>query len=299
VSNVIVRRGFVAACDAGALLRATAPAAPTRRKPGWMMSESGTPDLPARQASSRQLTTQELEAVIRRAVELQSGPASREEGVSEIEAVRIGQELGLDAPSVRRAIAEVRSRPPAEQGALGRSMGSGVARAARVLRRPAAQTGMMLEEYLCDCEFMLVQRRLPDRTRYVKDASFAAGLARMGRGFTRRHQSLDLQQIDVAVAALDADSCLVEVSVQLGSMRAGLAAGALGGGGGAAIGLATAIWATPVADPLMLLGVPVLGAFWYGMRAIYRRVHGSTQEKLESLLDRLEHNELPLRQRRR
>lgn len=241
---------------------------------------------------SRQLTTQQLEAVIRRAVELQSGPASREEGVSENEVIRIGQELGLEPAAVRRAIAEVRTRAPAEQGALGRAMGPGVARAARVLRRPAAGTGLRIETYLRESELMMVQRRFPDRTRYLRDSSLGAGLARFAKGFERSRQPLDLKQLDVAVSALDADSCLVEVSVDLAGQRTGLVAGALGGGGSIAAGLAATIWATPVADPLMLLGLPVVAGFWYGMRAIYRNVQQTTQEKLESFLDRLEHNEL-------
>jgi len=264
------------------------------------MSQPGKPDLPERRPATspvgaRNLTTQELEAVIRRAVELQAGPASREEGVSDTEVVRIGQELGLEPAAVRLAIAEVRSRPPEDRGLLGRGMGPGVARAARVLRRPAAGAGLLVEEYLRETELMVVQRRFPDRTRYVKDSSFAAGMARLARGFTRSGQPLSLNQIDVAVAALDADSCLVEVSVELGGARAGMAAGGLGGGGVLAGMLAAAVWATPVADPFMLLGIPVLAGSWYGMKAIYGNLQRSTQEKLESFLDRLEHNELRAR----
>jgi hypothetical protein len=254
-------------------------------------------DLPERRspppAVSRNLTTQELEAVIRRAVELQAGTSARtEEGVSEAEVVKIGQELGLEPAAVRRAVAEVRSRPPAERTALGRSMGPAVARAARVLRRPAAATGLMLERYLRESELMVVQRRFPDRTRYVRDSSLAAGFARFARGFTRHQQPLDIQQLDVGVSTLDPESCLLELSVDLGSTRTGIAAGALGGGGGLAAGLAATVWATPVADPFMLLGIPVFAAAWYGMRRIYGGVHRNIQEKLESFLDRVEHNDL-------
>ena len=259
------------------------------------MSEARKQNLPEprpEKAPARHYSTEELEAVIRRAVELQSGPASREEGVSANEVVRIAQELGLEPGAVRHAMAEVRSRPPAEQTTLGRSMGPGLARAARVVRRTAAATERLLSEYLRERELMVVQRRFPERTRYVRDGSIGAGLARMARGFGRSEQPLDLPRVDLAVSAIDAESCLVELSVDMGGARAGYAAGALGLGGSAAAGLATAIWATPVADPLMLLGLPVLGAAWYGMRAIYGATHRSTQEKLESFLDRLEHGDL-------
>ena len=261
------------------------------------MSEAGKRNLPEPRPESaavpaRHFSTEELEAVIRRAVELQSGTAAREEGVSEQEIVRIGQELGLEPAAVRRAIAEVRSGPPAERGVLGRGLGPAVASATRVLPGSASAVGARLEEYLRERELMVVQRRFPDRTRYVRDSSIAAGMARFARGFGRRGQPLDLKQVDVAVSSLDAGSCLVEVSADLGGMRTGMAAGALGGGGGVAAGIAAAVWATPVADPLMLLGIPVLAASWYGMRAIYGATHRSTRDKLESFLDRLEHGDL-------
>lgn len=115
-------------------------------------------DNPEHQAStlpvpSRNFTTQELEAVIRRAVELQAGNSARtEEGVSEVEVVRIGEELGLDPTTVRRAMAEVRGRPVEERGALVKLVGVGTVRAARVLRRPAASTGLLLDRYLRETE---------------------------------------------------------------------------------------------------------------------------------------------------
>jgi hypothetical protein len=260
------------------------------------MNQPEKPDLPERRPAdstlpARNLTTQELEAVIRRAVELQAG-SGVEDGIPQSEVVRIGQELGLDAGAMRRAIAEVRSRAPADATMLGRSMGPRVVRCSRTLRRPAAATGLLVERYLLETEFMVVQRRFPERTRYVRDGSVAATLARVARGFTRTQQPLDLKQVDVAVAALDDTSCLVEVSVDLGGDRAGTTAGAIGLGGAAAGGIAAVVWATPVADPFMLLGLPAFAGIWYSMKAVYGAVRRSTEEKLEAFLDRLEHNEL-------
>lgn len=244
-------------------------------------------------AAARKFTTQELEAVIRRAVELQAGSTGgTEEGVSEVEVVRIGQELGLEPAMVRRAMAEVRGRPGGDDGALGRIAGAGTVRAARVLRRPAASTGLLLDRYLRETELMVTERRFADRTRYVRDASLAAGFARFARGFSRSHRPLDLKQLDVAVSALDAESCLLEISTDLAGTRGGLVAGVLGSGGGVAAGWVATVWATAIADPLMLLGIPVVAGSWYGMRAIYGAIRKSTQEKLESLLDRVEHNDL-------
>ncbi|HET9440923.1 MAG TPA: hypothetical protein VFO52_12165 [Longimicrobiales bacterium] len=252
--------------------------------------EEPAPNLPV---TARNFTTQDLEAVIRRAVELQAGSAARaEDGLSEIDVVRIGQELGLEPATVRRAMAEVRHHPVEEQGALIRVAGGGAVRVARVLRFPAPKTGALLDRYLRETEHMVARRRFPDRTRYVRDTSLAAGMARFVGGFSRSHKPLNLKELDVAVSFIDAESCWVEISVDLAEIRGGLVAGVLGSGGAVAAGWTVTVWATAIADPLMLLGVPVLAGSWYGMRAIYRTISKSVQEKLESLLDRVEHNEL-------
>lgn len=241
---------------------------------------------------ARRLSSQELEAVIRRAVEIQSAAGTPDEGISEGEVIRIGQELGLDPVTVRRAITDVRGRPPEERGLLAKAMGPGGIRAARTVRRPAAMVGLLVEEYLLKCEYMLVQRRFPDRTRYVRGTGFAASMGRAARKFGASHAAMDLPQLDVSVAALDAESCLVEVSVDTAGTRAGLAAGAAAVGGGGAVAIAAAVLATPIIDPLALLSLPTLLGSWAGFRGIYGAVQHSAQDKLESFLDRLEHNEL-------
>jgi hypothetical protein len=256
--------------------------------PNESPNESPNPPAP-----SHNLSAPEFEAVIRRAVELQTGSSARiEEGVSESEVVRIGQELGLDPTTVRRAIAEVRIRPAEERGSLTALVGPRAVRASRLVRRPAAGTGSEVVRYLRETEFMVMQRRFPNRVRYVRDSSLAAGLGRFARGFSRGKQPLNLKQIDVAISALDAESCLVEISSDLGDVRAGVAAGVLGSGSALAGVGAAFVWATPIADPFMLLAAPIVAGSWYGMRAIYRHVAKSLQDKLEALLDRVEHNDL-------
>lgn len=243
--------------------------------------------------TARRYSNTELEAVIKRALEMQAGSATRpEDGISEIDVVRIGQELGLEPAMVRRAMAEVRTGGTGDKVALEGLTGAGDVRVARVLKRPAAATGLLIERYLRESELMVPQRRFADRTRYVRDASLAAGLTRFARGFSRTHKALDVQQLDVAVAALDADSCLLEFTVDLKNMRAGLVGGMVGGSSGLAAAWAAVVWATAIVDPLMLIGIPVIAGSWFGMRAIYASVHRSVREKLESLLDRIEHNEI-------
>ncbi|HEU4452742.1 MAG TPA: hypothetical protein VFR81_06765 [Longimicrobium sp.] len=262
-----------------------APRSPDSGPPG----PPGSSGLPARRLSSA-----ELEAVFQRATELQSTREDAAEGLTEGEVVRIGQEMGLEPHVVRRAIAEVRSRAPAEQGMLAGMMGPGIVRVARTIRRPAVEVGMLLERYLVQCEYMVVERRFPDRTRYVQASGIGAALGRAAARVSARQANLDLEKVDVGVAVADEDSCVVELTVDLTGQRAGYAAG------GAALGAGTAAMPTVFAlvtaapDLLALLGIPMIAASMLGMRAGYRYSAGKMHDRLESFLDRLEHGELRL-----
>ncbi|HEX8675489.1 MAG TPA: hypothetical protein VF710_26580 [Longimicrobium sp.] len=253
-------------------------------------------DLPAKPSPEptglRRVSSQELEAVIRRATELQFARGDAEDGLPEAEVMRIGKELGLEPAHVRRAIAEVRGLPREQKGMMVSVMGPDTVRASRTIRRPAAPLGMSLEEYLVKCEFMVVQRRFPDRTRYVRGTGIGASLGRAAAKIGSRAATLDLKTVDVHVSPLDEDSAFVEVSVPLGAMRTGLTVGGVvgGGGGGAAIGTALAMMGP---DPTILLGFPIFGAAMLLARGIYRGVAGSVQDRLEAFLDRIEHGELP------
>ncbi|CAN5853315.1 hypothetical protein BH23GEM5_BH23GEM5_19680 [soil metagenome] len=250
---------------------------------------SGGSNLPANRLSS-----QELEAVIRRAMELQTADGRADEGISEAEVVRIGQELGLEPAHVRRAITDVRSLPPEEQGLVANVMGPGRVRVARTMRGSADEVRALVEEYLLRCEYMMVQRRFPDSTRYRRDSSMAAGLGRMARQFGTREPRLDLKEVDVVVMQVDDETAFVELSVDLSGDRTGFVAG--GAVAGTVMGLPPAMFAlfTAAPDLLALVGIPLFGAWMLGMRAGYRYTTRQTQEKLESFLDRLEHRELRL-----
>jgi hypothetical protein len=255
--------------------------------PGRPAEESGLP--------ARRLTGEQMEAVIRRASELQFAAGGGEEGISETELLRIGRELGLDAGNLRRALAEVRtSGAPAERGMLVSLMGDRTVRASRIIRRPAAALGMFLEEYLRKCEYMDPVRRFPDRTRYERASGIGPAFGRVAAKLSSRQASLDLQQLDVGVSALEDDTALVELSVDQGTLRAGLVAGGAAVGSAGSMGIIGFALASPAPDPLALLALPIVGGSMWVMRAIYRQKGGSLENRLESFLDRLEHGEVRL-----
>ncbi|HEX8245847.1 MAG TPA: hypothetical protein VF541_20200, partial [Longimicrobium sp.] len=194
---------------------------------------------------ARKLSSTELEAVIKRAVELQTArEADMTDGLTDGEVVRIGKELGIEQHLVRRAIAEVRSRPPEEHGVLAGMMGPGVVRAARTIRRPAVELGIFIERYLVEAEFMVVERRFPDRTRYLRGTGVGAILGRTFGRVNQRHAALDLPMLDVGVALADEDSSVVTLAVDLSTGRAWGAAGGLVGGVAGGGGVALAVLAT-------------------------------------------------------
>ncbi len=239
---------------------------------------------------SRNFSTPELEAVIRRALELQTNTSMRmEESLSEADVVRIGQELGLDVATVRRAMAEVHGRPEQkESGALVALAGNKIVRVSRVLHRDAASVESTLDRYLRELEFMVPDRRSGNRTRYERNASLAAMMSRITQRFSRSDKPLNLEQVEVAVSPLDERSTLVQLSVDLATMRGSLVAGVLGSSTAASGAWAIVVWATAIVDPLMLIGLPAIAGGWLGTRAIYRSIFSSTEDRLESLLDRLE-----------
>jgi hypothetical protein len=254
----------------------------------------GGSNLPARKLSGT-----ELEAVIKRAVELQTvRETEMTDGLTDAEVVRIGQELGIEQHLVRRAIAEVRGRPPEEHGVVAGMMGPGIVRAARTIRRPAVELGMFLEKYLLEAEFMVVERRFPDRTRYVRAQGIGAALGRTFSKVGSRVAPLGLEKIDVGVATADEDASLVTLSVDLSTGRAwGAASGVFGGAAGGG-GVALAVLATTAPHVLALAGLGVLAGAVFTARGIYRMTARQTQTKLEAFLDRLEHGELRLPQQK-
>jgi len=254
----------------------------------------GGSNLPARKLSST-----ELEAVIKRAVELQTARETEmTDGLSDTEVVRIGQDLGIEPHLVRRAIAEVRGRSPEETGLLAGLMGPGIVRAARTIRRPAVELGIFLEKYLLEAEFMVVERRFPDRTRYVRASGVGAALGRTFSKVGSRVAPLDLQTVDVGVAVAEEDASVVTLSVDITTIRTGTALGGWLGGLGGGGTVAAVVLASTAPHLLALAGLGIAAAGVLGSRGAYRIVANQTHNKLEAFLDRLEHGELRLPQQR-
>jgi hypothetical protein len=258
-------------------------------------------DLPERRRDepppARRLTSDEFELVIRRAAELQSGSADETspEGVSEDEALRIGRELGLSGEHLARALAEVRgSGAVSERGVSARLMGGSRLGVARAIRGDAASLAPLLESYLNENEFLVVQRRLPGRTIYVRATGVVAAVARTTSGMFRRSPLLPVENLEVAIRQLEPGLAYVSLGTDLASERAGYLAGAsvITGMAGLPAALTLGFAVAPLAA---LVAVPIGVLAFGGMRYAYGEAAKKVEVQLEALLDRLEHGELKKR----
>jgi hypothetical protein len=228
-----------------------------------------------------------MEAVIRRAVELQASSSPTGEGVSEGELVRIGGELGIPAAYLKQALAEVRSDGAPEHGLLASAFGEAQIGASRIVHLPAEQAQAQLERYLVECEHMLLQRRQPGWAVYERGSGIGAQL---GRGLSSL-KLINAPLIRMVVEAAEAGRSYVALSANLATARAGFATGALLGGGGGGLAAATVL-GIAVAPVAAFAAVPLTAAVWWGMRAGYSHTTAQAGLRLESVLDRLESGEL-------
>jgi hypothetical protein len=252
-------------------------------------SEGGA-NLPARRLSNR-----DFEMVIKRAAELQARESEEGlagEGITEAEAMRIGRELGLSTQNLHRALAETTSAAPPETGVFVSLFGPGSVQAGRAVRGEPQEIARTLERYLVEREFLAVLRRFPDRVVFTRASGMAAAMGRATSQIFSRSPLLKIDNLEMAIQPFEEGYSYVSLATSLKSNRTATAASSIvGGGTGAAV--TGAVLGIAIAPPAALLALPVLAISIFGGRAYYDKLVDNVHVQLESLLDRLEHNELP------
>jgi hypothetical protein len=248
-------------------------------------------DLPQRRDDGpRSVSPEQLQAIVRRAAELSLTPAPGEEGISEAEVLRIGEELGLSRAAVERAIAETGVSVPAEEeGFLTRRVGPGWVSASRFLARPAPEVRVSLERYLLDSEYLFVQRRLGDRTVYEKGTGWVRDVRAAFRPPEGRFPLSKAESVEATVAAAG-EGCVVGLTADLTKHRKEAVGGGVGIGGFAAAAGGVALGAIFI-PPLALVALPLAPLIYSASINEYRKMARTAQLKLEWVLDRLEHGE--------
>src|SRR5690606_33345676 len=127
------------------------------------MAETPRPPAGGSKLPARRLTTEQVEAVVRRAVEIQTheADATSDAAVSDEELIRIGGELGIAPAHMRRALAEVATESAPEPG--GGLLGPARVSASRTVPGRADDVRRHIERYFVDTVYLAVLRRLPDR----------------------------------------------------------------------------------------------------------------------------------------
>lgn len=253
------------------------------------------PAQPPSHAPARRLSATEVEAVLRRAVQLQMSegeePGASQEGMPEEELTRIGREIGLSPRHIQQALVETSAAAEPADGLLGRTYGPAAVRVSRLLRIPAERAVDELDRYVREREWMVIHRRFSDRSVYTRAAGFAADLQRGLSGISNKYPRLDAAQVEIGVRKADERSCYVSMRADLRGTRSSWVGGGLFVGTSAGATMATVL-GIAIAPPAALIGAPVLAAAVWGTRAGYQRTLQQKRGQIESILDRLEHGEL-------
>ena len=241
----------------------------------------------------RRLDPREIEAVLRRALELQAGGGSP--GLAESDLVRLGAEFGVQPWAVRRALAEFGPDRPARPSWLDRALGPGWVAAERILAADPDALWLQSDTYWQRVAFLTPRRRGP-RTAYYERAS---GLpAVVGRALMRwlgRGPRLELENVWVRIEPLGPGESLVLAATRLTQPRAVAAGSAVFTTAGAVL-VGGALAALEPALGLAV-GIPMAGGAWLAARAAFRAWARRRQADLETFLDLLAHGELPLPRR--
>lgn len=242
-----------------------------------------------------------VERVIRRATKLQIARSGRnkagEEGLTDTDILRIGEELGLDSVNVRQALLDVRAdraRPKrkADKSLTTRLFGQRHVRGSRTINRPAEQVQRLLESHLADKECLAEVKRSSGASVWVPATGLATKIQR-GLNLGRRAYILSKsQELTLSVAALDEETCLVTLTADIANLRRERAAG---------LSIGSAFVLMPTISILLAwpLGLPVelsilAGAGGAGTSAVsttrvaVRNQRIQMQAAINGLLDRLE-----------
>lgn len=258
---------------------------------------------PEEKPAGKSLASSDLEAVIRRAVELAQVQVDSEDRVSEAELIRIGSEIGLSADKVRQALYD-QPQLAADPKWYDRYYSAPVISTSRVVpTRPEVTLGR-LEEYISAREYMQLVRRKSGELRFIpaEDA-----ISRLARGFSRpgsRFHLAHARRVVVNVQSLGDDRTHIRIEGDFSQQRAEsvtqgvLAGGFLGFLPGAIGGIMMAVSMDGgVGGVAVALGSTILGVSagsTIGLRIAagkFRDRLVAARREIDTLLDRAEHSD--------
>ncbi|MCU0635780.1 MAG: hypothetical protein MUE41_12975 [Gemmatimonadaceae bacterium] len=266
-------------------------------------SAGGTPALPTRPSLDRAA----LERVLARAAAMQAASPEDGEAISEAQLMEIAREVGLDPAHVQLAAAEERARAPiaVEAGLATTLAGPALSSGHRVVRGSVPETLQAIERWMTREEKLAVQRRFPDRLTFERRESAAVALDRALNLTGRRFDLARATQVAATVVPADQGRVLVRIDADQRDGRRASLIGAVAGASaiwmlGAVASFVSlvvlgGIFGLPSVALAMVLVMLAAGGIVGGLvlRA-FRRSRARVQVAIEQLLDRLEHDGLPV-----
>lgn len=249
-----------------------------------------------------------LERVLARATELQASDPDAPEAISEARLIEIGREVGIPAEHLRLALAEERSRSPyaePEHGPLLDGLGAVSVSARRSVAGTPAELLANIDAWMKREEAMDTNRRLPNRLSW---SPRNGPLSFIYNALGRNGRSLELvrtDEVSATVTSIDAARAVVRLDADLTKLRRSQRNAMIGLG----IGLNAAAFAVLSAPILILFpdnALPVIGALgalqaaggygvWRLLKGQYRKSIAKIHQKLEQLLDHVEHGAMVTR----
>lgn len=254
-----------------------------------------------------------LERVLARATELQTASTDAPEGISEARLVEIGREVGIPAEHLRLALAEERSRSPYAEEEKGAMLdGLGVVQVSAQRSVAGTPTALLadIDAWMKREEGLDSNRRSTNRLSWSpRNGPLSFIYNAMGRN-GRSMELLRTDEVSATVTTIDAARAVVRLDANLTKLRRQQRNLMLGLGVGA-----NALVYMTISVPILILGaasnsmsviLPGLGVLaglqafagygiWRAIRGQYRKALDRVHQKLEQLLDNVEHGAMVTR----
>ena len=240
----------------------------------------------------KRLSPGEVEAVLRRAAELNSRREDRRSmdfaSVPPGSVLQIATAAGIPEDCVRRAIEDHYAQKPAEPETLAMKLyGSARLRVVREIEGRATDTREHLEYVLRREQGLKLRRSTEEGSMW--DSGDALGAVRRALDFSGQRTLLKTDAVELVVEDIEVERCGANLTADATGQRSEyLSLGALVG---ATLALPVAI--AGVQEPLFLLGIlPAIAAPGIGFRLAYEKARREIRRTLNDLLDDAEDTSL-------
>jgi hypothetical protein len=240
----------------------------------------------------RRLTYDEVDAVLRRAAEIEHAPEAGGREVSAEELERMGAEMGLSPAAVRSALVELRG------GALARrdepptfidaAFGPSRLELTRTVPGPLDVVVAHVDSFMRE-QLFRTKRNFGDRLVWERGEGLFDQLRR-GLDFSKRYNLATAREIETSVLPAEfgpvAGAVEVRFAVDMGPERGDRVRGAFGGG--AAVVALSLILGAVVPPPGLFDLIPWAAGGLAGSGALYVRGRNAYREALRRVIDGLE-----------